>query len=79
MRNSKRRAGSQWYYWITINGTSAAMSPISLPITVKCSPTPQVLIGFDDQGEAMTTRRILLTAPIPEARELLTRLHDLKF
>jgi hypothetical protein len=69
---------SKMYYWIAVNGASAAMSPVPLPKSVKCSPTPQVLIGIEDQAEARKVQKTLLTAPIPEVREQIETLRTRK-
>jgi hypothetical protein len=62
------------YYWIAINGASAALSPYPLPTKVKCTPTPQVLIGIEDGAEARKIQRILLTAPLPTVRQQIETL-----
>jgi hypothetical protein len=62
------------YYWIAINGPSAAMTPIPFPDSVVCSPRPEVLVGIRDHAEAKRVQRLLLTAPIDEARREVERL-----
>jgi hypothetical protein len=57
------------FYSVAINGDSAALSPIPLPLTVRCSPTPQLLIGLKTLVEAMTLRSCLVKAPMNVARK----------
>jgi hypothetical protein len=59
-------AQTELYYWIAINGASAAMSPMAMPKTVKVIPTPQHLIGFSDYEMAKAAQHILLTAPVSQ-------------
>jgi hypothetical protein len=62
------------YHWIAVNGASAALSPFPLPTKVKCTPTPQVLIGIEDGAEARKIQRVLLTAPLPTVRQQIETL-----
>jgi len=50
-------------YWLAINGDTVVVSPFPLPSFVKCTPTPQLLVGFETRQEAITLQQILLTAP----------------
>ena len=59
------------YYWIAVNGASAAMTPYPLPRTVRCIPTPQLLIGFKRLNHAKTFQSIALNAPLPIVRKEL--------
>jgi hypothetical protein len=56
-------------YWVAINGASAAMAPYPLPVTVMCTPTPELLIGQETLQQAMTLQSILLTAPMMAVRK----------
>jgi hypothetical protein len=63
--------GPRSWYWVAINGDSAAMAPYPLPITVNCTPTPQLLIGLKTFIEAKTLQSLLLPAPMKVARKEL--------
>jgi hypothetical protein len=56
-------------YWVAINGGSAALAPFALPLTVKCYPTPQLLIGLESFQEARAFQSLALTAPIRVVRK----------
>jgi hypothetical protein len=56
-------------YWVAINGGSASVTPFPLPLTVKCFPTPQLLIGFETSQEARSFQTLALTAPIRVVRK----------
>jgi hypothetical protein len=70
--NVSSQPEQQLYWWIAINGASAAMSPMPMPQTLRVVPTPQQLIGFENYKAAKVFQTTLLTAPIPEVkRELM--------
>lgn len=52
------------YFWLAINGPSVAISSIPLSTKVSVSPTPELLIGFEDFSEAKKIQHFLLTAKI---------------
>lgn len=51
-------------YWLAINGPSVAASSVSMPSTVRVSPTPEQLIGFKTRDEQRRVQSVLLTKPI---------------
>jgi len=60
----KTGSDSALYWWIATNGASVAASPLSLPGTLRVSPTPEQLFGFRTCEEQQAARHVLLTAPI---------------
>ncbi len=56
-------------YWVAINGASVAMAPYPLPVSLMCTPTPQLLIGQKTLQQAMTLQSILLTAHMKVVRK----------
>jgi hypothetical protein len=56
-------------YWVAINGASAALTAFPLPLTVKCYPTPQLLVGLETLQEARSFQTLALTAPIRVVRK----------
>jgi hypothetical protein len=72
--NSASGEHSRMLYWIAVNGASAAMASYPLPMTVKCIPVPELLIGFGNQKQARAFQNILLTAPLQIARKELNSL-----
>lgn len=61
------------YYWIAVNGASAAASPLPLGDNPTVSPTPEQLIGFTTQQEQLAVQKKLLTAPIEEVTAYMTQ------
>jgi hypothetical protein len=78
MRKTNEQANETNYFWIAVNGASAALSPYPLPTKVKCTPRPQVLIGIEDGAEARAIQRVLLTAPLPQVKEQIETLRKRK-
>lgn len=62
------------YYWIAINGSSVALSPYALPVTVNVNPIPQLLVGFRTLEAAREQHDFLLTAPIGKVRQRIDSL-----
>ena len=60
---------SRLLYWVAINGASAAVTPFPLPLTLKCCPTPELLIGFETLYEARSFQTLALTAPMRVVRK----------
>jgi len=56
-------------YWVAINGASAGMTPIPLPVTVMCTPTPELLIGLPTFERAERLQSLLLNAPLKIVRK----------
>jgi hypothetical protein len=56
-------------YWVAINGDSAALAPFPLPVTVSCTPTPQLLVGLNTLQRARALQATLLTAPMHMVRK----------
>ncbi len=65
-------AANQAYYWIAINGPSAALSPIPAPLArLSVSPVPEQLIGLPTLEEASEVQQACLNAPIEEVDKLM--------
>ena len=60
---------SRLLYWVAINGASAAVTSFPLPLTLKCCPTPELLIGFENLYEARSFQTLALTAPMRVVRK----------
>jgi hypothetical protein len=62
---------SELYYWVAINGASAAVSSLPMPITVEVSPRPEGLIGYRTKEEQLERQKFFLTAPIKEVNDYM--------
>jgi hypothetical protein len=60
-------------YWIAINGTSCAMSPLPMRNPL-LTPTPEQMLGFPTHEEAARAQRICLQAPMDEVQRFLESL-----
>lgn len=49
------------WYWIAINGASAAVCPFPCP-DVEARPTPQMLLGLKTRDKQLDLQKFLLTA-----------------
>jgi hypothetical protein len=63
-----------FYFWVAINGPSVSMAPYPFPRTFKCSPVPELLLGFSNLKEAKAFHQFALTAPLLEVRERIATL-----
>jgi hypothetical protein len=54
------------YWWLAINGSSCAVSPMPLPDTVVVRPQPHTLLGYQTQAEQLKDQQFFLTASIEE-------------
>ena len=62
------------YFWVAINGPAVSTAPYALPRTFKCSPVPELLLGFSTLKEAKSFHYFALTAPLPEVRHRIAEL-----
>jgi hypothetical protein len=62
--------GPMEYYWVANNGASSALCgfPASPP-HIRCSPTPNQLIGYTTWERAREAQPFFLNAPIAEVRK----------
>jgi hypothetical protein len=60
-------------YWIAINGSSCALSPLPMR-NPKASPTPEQLIGFPTLEEAQFAQNLCLHAPMKKVRRFFANL-----
>jgi hypothetical protein len=54
------------YYWIAVNGSSAAANLTFSSATPKCIPTPNWFIGFTTSEGAYKAQQFLLHAPVKD-------------
>lgn len=62
--NGRTETGDYW--WIAINGASAAASSLPMTCNLTVSPVPSELWGFGSHEDARQIQKFVLTAPIPE-------------
>lgn len=60
-------------YWLAVNADSAAVSPYPLS-RVRCSPRPQLLLGFRTRDQAFEIQSFVLNASLKEVRKKLEAL-----
>ena len=60
-------------YWIAINGSSCAISPLPMRNPL-LTPTPYQMLGFPTREEAEQAQRLCLEAPIEEVEKFMASL-----
>lgn len=62
---------NEMFFWLAINGPTAAASSIPMPCTVRVSPVPEQMIGFRSREEQLAVQKFLLTAPMSEVENFM--------
>lgn len=71
---TKKDASNQTWWWIAINGTSCAASPVDSKHVPTVVPTPEQLIGYRTQFEQLAAQRLILQAPEEKVKRYLESL-----
>lgn len=56
----------QEWWWVAVNGETAALSPIASETPPLIQPTPEQLLGYRTLDEAKAAQQFLLTAPVSD-------------
>lgn len=65
-------------FWIAINGSSCAISRIQFRWPIKVTPSPEILVGFVKEGDAIDAQHDALNIPANRLKKFWDKLSNNK-